>query len=87
MSSRRAHYSNKFKKQIFEFFQSQKSVSKEYLRVCHNQLGQTKKGLKNSLIIAEDCKSINPFEVKQLENRIKKLEMEIEFLENALAIF
>ena len=87
MSSTGNRYSNEFKQQIVELFQSGQSVTK-LSREYGIPTGTIYKWVKElTPVITEDGKSVTPKEVKVLEKRIKELEMENEILKKATAIF
>ncbi len=87
MSSTGNRYSNEFKQQLVELFQSGQSVSK-LSREYGIPTGTIYKWVKElTPVITEDGKSVTPKEVKVLEKRIKELEMENEILKKATAIF
>ena len=87
MSSTGNRYSNEFKQQLVELFQSGQSVTKLY-REYGIPTGTIYKWVKElTPVITEDGKSVTPKEVKVLEKRIKELEMENEILKKATAIF
>jgi transposase len=87
MSSTGNRYSNEFKQQLVELFQSGQSVTK-LSREYGIPTGTIYKWVKElTPVITEDGKSVTPKEVKVLEKRIKELEMENEILKKATAIF
>jgi transposase len=87
MSSTGNRYSNEFKQQLVELFQSGQSVSK-LSREYGIPTGTIYKWTKElTPVTTEDGKSVTPKEVKALEKRIRELEMENEILKKATAIF
>jgi transposase len=87
MSSTGNRYSNEFKQQIVELFQSGQTVSK-LSREYGIPTGTIYKWTKElTPVITEDGKTVTPKEVKALEKRIRELEMENEILKKATAIF
>ena len=87
MSSTGHRYSNEFKQQLVELFQSGQSVTK-LSREYGIPTGTIYKWAKElTPVITEDGKAVTPKEIKALEKRIRELEMENEILKKATAIF
>ena len=87
MSKNGVRFTDEFKRQIVDLYQSGSSVS--YLSSEYGVSAVTIYKWTKELtpVITEDGKTVTPKEVKALEKRIRELEMENEILKKATAIF